>query len=305
MTRSLLVLGWHNITPTWAFSGTPRSLDRFDRQLRWLRRWTNVLPLGQALSHLAAGRSLPRRAVALTFDDGYLDNVTVGIERLRAHGLPATFFLVPDFLSATAAAWWEDLAWVFATTTHDCVTWQGNRLSLTSPAESNASRVAVETSVKTMDMGTRRAAVDDLVATLANGRVPPRVESLFMGWDQARRVLAAGFDIGSHTSTHAILSREGSCELARQLIDSRSCLEAELDRPIELLAYPNGQPADIDAATIEQAGAAGYSHAITTRAGLVQTSDSVYDVRRLVIGPETNVRSVLLDVARTARRPAG
>src|SRR5687768_2534006 len=116
MGGRLLILCWHNIEPTWSFPGTSAEAGRrgFERQVRFLRRWANVVPLRPALADLVEGRPLPPRAVALTFDDGYLDNYTVASPILRAAGLPATFFLVPGFLSGTAQAWWEDLGWAFA-----------------------------------------------------------------------------------------------------------------------------------------------------------------------------------------------
>ena len=48
------------------------SPERFERQLQWLARWRRVVPLEETL--LAPAR---RSLVAITFDDGYRDNLTV------------------------------------------------------------------------------------------------------------------------------------------------------------------------------------------------------------------------------------
>jgi CelD/BcsL family acetyltransferase involved in cellulose biosynthesis/peptidoglycan/xylan/chitin deacetylase (PgdA/CDA1 family) len=72
-------------------------------QLRYLRRFATVVPLGPAMEALGAGRALPPRAVALTFDDGYKDHLEIAAPLLQEFGLPATFFLAPALLSETGS----------------------------------------------------------------------------------------------------------------------------------------------------------------------------------------------------------
>src|SRR4051812_23337545 len=100
MTSSqLLVLCYHNVDPTWSFPARRRAGRLgLERQLRLLKRLATVVPLETAVGALAEGRSLPPRAVALTFDDGYRDNLTVAVPMLQQLELPATFFLVPGLL---------------------------------------------------------------------------------------------------------------------------------------------------------------------------------------------------------------
>ena len=62
----------------------------FDTMLGWVKSWFNVLPLDEAIARLADG-SLPARAAALSFDDGYADNHDVALPLLRRHGLPCSF----------------------------------------------------------------------------------------------------------------------------------------------------------------------------------------------------------------------
>src|SRR6266550_9463146 len=112
MSCRLRIFLWHNVDASWSFpsrSGTgPRGMER---QFRFLRRVANVVPLRDALEALADGRDLPPRAVAITFDDGYRDNLEIAVPLLQRLGLPATFFLVPGILSGAVQPWWEALGW--------------------------------------------------------------------------------------------------------------------------------------------------------------------------------------------------
>jgi len=92
----------------------------FRRHLELYRRHYHVVPLKHMADVLAGRRhDLPPRALAITFDDGYRDNVTNAAPVLQRLGLPATFFIVtgrmggvmvPDEDPATGAIMtWEEV----------------------------------------------------------------------------------------------------------------------------------------------------------------------------------------------------
>jgi peptidoglycan/xylan/chitin deacetylase (PgdA/CDA1 family) len=62
-----------------------------------------------------------------------------------------------------------------------------------------------------------------------------------MGWAELGELVERGFEVGSHTVTHAHLTKLDDRELLRELRDSREQLEDELDVPCRFLAYPYGE----------------------------------------------------------------
>src|SRR5215831_142994 len=70
---------------------------QFETQMRWVREWCNVLPLGEAIDRLYAG-TIPARALSITFDDGYADNEEVAAPILKRLDMTATFFVATGFL---------------------------------------------------------------------------------------------------------------------------------------------------------------------------------------------------------------
>ena len=67
------------------------SPERFEQQLSWLSRRRKVVPLLETLTHA-------ERSVAITFDDGYRDNLTVALPLLEKFNLPMTLFVVAGFV---------------------------------------------------------------------------------------------------------------------------------------------------------------------------------------------------------------
>src|SRR5262252_11043277 len=61
--------------------------EHFDRQCEYLKAHYTVVSLDEMVTRITAGQPLPSKAVALTFDDGYLDNYTRAFPILKRHGL--------------------------------------------------------------------------------------------------------------------------------------------------------------------------------------------------------------------------
>lgn len=299
----LLVLCWHNVDPTDAFHGPSAEAGRagLHRQLRWVRRWLTVVPLRPALDALATGRRLPPRAVALTFDDGYRDNATVAAPMLAAMGLPATFFLVPDFLSGEVDAWWEQLARLFTHATVDHVDWGGRRHELATPGHRRAAAGAIAEQVKAVDRHERAAAIDELRGRLAPDGPP--AERLFMNWEEARGLARHGVDAQSHTSTHPILSRESTSSQSDELLRARRQLEQGLGHTVDVLAYPNGSPRDYDQETVRLTDEAGYGFALTTRPAWGTPLDPRLEIPRLVLDPAIDDLRLLKRTTQAALGP--
>jgi peptidoglycan/xylan/chitin deacetylase (PgdA/CDA1 family) len=293
MVDRLLVLGWHNVHGTPCFSSGPGKGERGLRhQLTTLRRLAHVVPLERALRALDNGDRLPPRAVALTFDDGYRDNLDVAAPILRDLGLPATFFLVPELLDRTTPPWWERVAWAFGSATASGLDWDGTRYDLSQPKLASQAGAAVSERLKAVDGDERREVVEDLVERLAPAGSDPSSE-LFMTWQHARELVRMDFEIGSHTMRHDILSQEPSAAQAADLVAARQTIQDRLQVGADVLAYPNGRSVDYDQGSLDAAAAAGHSHALTTEDGFNTPGGRPYEVRRSVVYPERDVVDLL------------
>jgi hypothetical protein len=73
----------------------------FEQQMKHLRRHGFItVGLRDVYAHLNEGAPLPKRAVALTFDDGYLDNWVFAFPLLKKHSMKATVFVATDFVDS-------------------------------------------------------------------------------------------------------------------------------------------------------------------------------------------------------------
>jgi len=106
----------------------------------------------------------------------------------------------------------------------------------------------------------------------------PSVE--LVGLAELQELIEAGWEVGSHTRTHADLTGLNDRELAEELAGSKSVLEAGLNREITAVSYPYGRS---DRRVRQAARAAGYRLGLTTRWGKNNPADDLLDLKRIII----------------------
>ena len=201
----LSILIFHRVLPEPdpLFPETPDA-RRFARILLRLKSWFNVIPLDDAADLLAHG-TLPERAAVITFDDGYADNYTIAMPLLKAHGLPALFFVATGFLDG--GRMWND-------TIIEAI--RRSRLGIVDLSSVGLSRLALGT------IPERRAVIERCIAALkylpperrmadteriaaATGAMLP--SDLMLSSHQVLALHRDGMGIGAHTVSHPILTR--------------------------------------------------------------------------------------------------
>lgn len=101
-----VVLLFHRVDDR--YPGDPLTCSRreFASYCGFLRRYYDVVPLGDLLERLRSGADLSS-CVVITFDDGYRDNYETAAPELVRHGLPATFFIATEFIGSSTVPWWD------------------------------------------------------------------------------------------------------------------------------------------------------------------------------------------------------
>ena len=239
------------------------SARAFDQQMTWLSETCTVLPLDQLVEGAARG-TLPPRAVAVTFDDGYLDTLAVAAPILGRLGLPATCFVMTDGLDGTHEFWWDQLA--------VGLLGDGDR-----PAVLDIPLPDGLHSMPTSTRGLRLLAHWRIYHALVHAGVDARDRAMKVvrAWapeavpgancrrmtaGDIRRLADLGYGIGAHTVRHLQLPRLPRDQQVAEIARSRRELERIVGRAVPSLAYPFGA---FDETSIEAAREAGVRLAFT------------------------------------------
>lgn len=271
----------------------PNDLDLagFARLMDFIEENFLVLPLCDAVMRLAKG-DLKRGCACITFDDGYPDWVSGVVPLLEARAFPATFFITTgQFLGRPM--WHERLANVLQKANQQILETSSYRLPplpIGTPEERQQALVALEYHFKYLPIVLRDIYLSQLEAQYGvdPGAVPVMTE------DQLRTISNRGFDIGSHTIDHPILSLCNAQKARDEIGGTREVLEGIIRSPVTAFAYPNGRPyIDFNHQHIDMVKQAGYTHAVTTQWGVATGDSSIYQTPRFTPwGPDVTHMSV-------------
>lgn len=253
-------------------------IRRFDEVMHWVKTGFNVLPLDEAVDRLKRGL-LPARAAAITFDDGYADNLIHATPILQKHGLPATFFIATGFLDG--GRMWNDtiIESVRAATESEM---DGGflglgRLSLQTINDKRAALDQLIPAIKHLP-GAQRAEVVTRIAESCQAMLP---NDLMLTSNQLRVLRNTGMSIGAHTVNHPILAKMDDSAAKREIADSRDFLEGLLGERIHLFAYPNGRlSGDYTRIHAEIVKSLGFDAAVTTNWGACSAASDPYQLPR-------------------------
>ncbi len=241
---------------------TPAQLDR---QLRYLRRWLDVVSLQDVLAWKRGSRGLPPNPVLVTFDDGYRDNHDVALPILRRHGVRATFFIAVDYVRERRLYWWDRVALVVKRSLRGAL-----RMDYPEPLElplrDTCARAAALRRLQRIVKDRRGLDLPrflgelELAAGVHLDREEERglAERTVMTWDHVLALRDAGMDVQSHTRSHRVLQTLDDEDLVRELRGSREELECVLGRPVSAVSYPVGKPLGDDARIKRAVREAGY-----------------------------------------------
>lgn len=278
-TPRLSVLAYHRVLAERdpLLSGEPSAAE-FEHRMRWVKANFDVLPLGEAVRALRKDR-LPKRALCITFDDGYADNYRIALPILRRLGLPATFFVATGFLDG--GCMFNDVV-IESVRRANVADLELADLGLgRHPLGSEEQRVrAIErilARLRYFELERRRRAAFE-IGRRAGSRVP---SDLMMTSEEVAALHAAGMEVGAHTVNHPILAEIPLRHARHEMEASRVRLEQITGAPVHLFAYPNGSPRrDYNAEHAALAQELGFDAAVSAAWGAARAGDDLYQIPR-------------------------
>lgn len=278
--KDLRVLAYHRVLPQldetrYSFDAELVSARReeFDWQMAYVARHFHPVSCAQVADAINSGTALPKRAVMVTFDDGFRDNYEVAFPVLRSHGMPALFFVSTGYIDSQEPFWFDWIVHVFLQTAESRVHLDAIEQTIELGATPQTRRAAALQLLRTLKRApeTKRLQVVDQLRQLTKVVMSPEAlaQSAPMTWDHVREMSRAGMEFGSHTVSHPILSTIADpALLRRELEDSKARLESETGRPVIALAYPVGGPNAVNDEVLAATGQAGYRIAFTYQPGV-------------------------------------
>ena len=229
-----------------------------------------------------AGKISLKNACCLTIDDGWLSTYRIVFPLLKELEIPAAVFVSPQACADGGCFWFQEIK----TCDQDAL----KRMLVEKKLfRKEVMRFPLELIVKELPIDL----VNDVLAEYRARRGLPVPARGVVSPAELREMAASGWvEIGAHTQTHPVLSKETAERSEREILESVGALKELLGAPVKSFAYPNGLPGtDFDRREIEAVKKSGVACAFSVRPGVLRTGSDVFSLprvgsmKRIALGP--------------------
>jgi len=262
-------------------------IKRLEQYLEYIRKHRyQPISLQSLFSSLAHGEALPSRAVVFTVDDGFADQFEFIAPVFTRYDVPATCFVITDFLDGKLWPWDDQVKYVFSQTRSSrfsvCLT---NEKVFDADISGEKSRERERHRLIQLLKAQDQASLYDWLEKLysaAEVDVPTDVPLAFSpaSWDQVRQFVRDGHDVAAHTRTHRILSRLSDAEAYDEIVGSYEILKNRVADCADTFAYPTGRASDFGQREMAIIKASPISGSVTTESDAARRGYQVEAVPR-------------------------
>jgi peptidoglycan/xylan/chitin deacetylase (PgdA/CDA1 family) len=309
LRKRVVILMYHRVVElpldSHCLTVTPQ---HFGEHLEIIRKRYSIIGLRRLVEALE-GQRLPRRAVVITFDDGYTDNLYNAKPLLERWDAPATVFVTTGHVGELREFWWDELERLLLTpgTLPEALTleingknqswelgaaaqyrdedyekhrrWSGEREL---PTRRHQLFCELMEKLRPLPQQQQQHVGDQLAGMTGKKESRPTHRTV-----SANELvhLADGdlVEIGAHTMTHPSLAAHPAGKQREEIVNSKRRLEEYLGRPVTNFAFPFGTVNDYSQETLEIVREAGLSGNCTTTRGLVQRTSDPFQLPRVAV----------------------
>lgn len=258
--------------------------EHFRAQILFFSRHYRASRLDFVMRHIVNGDAPPTNTVALTFDDGYLDNYSMANSILEKYNIPWTLFVTTGQLENGEGFWWDKVIDVLATA-------RKPKLDLNDVGLSN------ESNVVSLDWIRRRQSVVQILNRfweLPHSEIDDRISRLraLLRSSSGRHVTGGqrikpdqlislhrkGVEIAAHTVNHPNLMLMDRHQIINEMTQSKAYLEELLQTEVAGFAFPAGRE---NALVIECARAVGFRYVAGTKSAYNVAPYQSWSLRRV------------------------
>jgi peptidoglycan/xylan/chitin deacetylase (PgdA/CDA1 family) len=261
-------------------------LPDFESVIGTLKSEGVPVSMDEVVERTMAGKPLPDRSFAITFDDGFANNLTTAAPVLERHQVPATFYVTTRFIEENRSSWIDRIEHAVERSPACRLDGLGHGFDgvYISPAEKRTLLERIRSVVKSdahIEPDTlANSIIDQLVADEPDH---PELDAK-LSWAQVGEMDAHPlFTIGGHSHTHRVLSFLSPADLELEITVSLNLLTTHLGHPVRHYSYPEGLAHCYSPLVIAALQRHGVACAPTAIPGTNAPGDDLFHLRRIPV----------------------
>jgi peptidoglycan/xylan/chitin deacetylase (PgdA/CDA1 family) len=261
------VLCYHRVLPDDEFEADKNlnsdlimPVSKFEEQMRYLSETHEVVTMDELVEHIESDST--EFVIAITFDDGYKDNLVHALPVLEKYNIPAMIYITTRFPEGDTWMWWYEI-WDYLVENDSLLV--GDILkgrSIKTNKQKNKSFKILLNLILNKTYGEQITIVEKFTRTADRKQYP----QLCLSWEEIIKLDRHPLiTIGAHTHSHPNLKQLPEEEAYSEMMLSKNKLEEQLGHSVDHFSYPFGTVNDAGVREFKLASNCGFKTAVTAR----------------------------------------
>ena len=256
--KGVTILMYHSVaspeSAQWIDPNVHITPELFDTHMNFLAQNRHVISVSELMMQLGRGETPPAGTVAITFDDGYIDNMTVAAPILEKYGLPAMWYIPTGMVNRGENPWIDRMYTAFKTRRQNKLSLEGiGKWDLGDIDQLFSAYNKLREKMLSASFEERESIIAHLIEQIQPTKTPPR---LILSWDELKEVEKKypHIEIGLHSHNHIDYSNDDQKVVEMDLKQSLTDFNRELERPPAHFAFPYNRHSDESRAMLLESG---------------------------------------------------
>ncbi|MDW7775646.1 MAG: polysaccharide deacetylase family protein [Methanosarcinales archaeon] len=272
--------------------------EEFEKQIKYISEKYNVISFDELIEHYQNKSKLPKNSIIITFDDGYKDCYTIAYPILQKYNVSAMFFIATDYINSDDIYWWDKVAYALNNTNITSFSVpEFGAYNLENPVKRLEAKRDICKKLRQINEEDKNKIIHEIEQILKI-KFDDVNQDLFLNWDEINDMSQNGMEFGAHTCSHAILTRVPNEHAKYEIRNSKSVIEANINKKINVFSYPSGTINDFNDNIKEYVEYSGFRVAVSTVYGINKLNDEtdLYSLKRLDIIESVDIYLFMLEL---------
>ena len=218
--------------------------SEFNSFIKGLSKVGTPVSIGEILK-IRNGKKMPQYPFAITFDDGFRNNLSLALPILVKYEVPATIYITTDFIDRNRMSWIDRIEWAFEKkkTIKIDLPWRKNKTNISSVKKKIELLEEIRLFIKKNKYINPNTFADSVQTSL---NLPLKYSGQSdldrkLSWSEVSFLSShSSITIGGHTHNHLILSHLNKDELNYEIGKSLSLIKKNTGKRVQHYSYPEG-----------------------------------------------------------------
>ena len=226
----------------------------FFNQMKYLKKNYTIISLSEALKILRSGENKKSGLLAITFDDGYLNNYLYAWPICRELGIKFTLYVATNFIENQSMLWTDRIAMALKETkcaqldiNIENVTYKFSLATIRDRSIASNKILEILKYVNVKNLLNNVQLIEKKLKVCYNKNGETKTMYKPCNWNQLKEMVSSGLvEVGAHTVNHKILTQLPKAEILTELLDAKKIIEERISGTCNHFAYPNGKKEDFN-----------------------------------------------------------